>query len=85
MWKVYLLEHQMIVQPLFRFASLLLQQGFIFKFYVLLFGKPLRHLSIYQEELFMRLKLACIKNQNIWKTKSKFERPFDDDNGQFTG
>ena len=32
----------------------------------------------------MHLKLAYIKNQNIRKNKSKFERPFDGDNGQFT-
>ena len=31
---------------------------------------------------YTRLKLVCIKNQNIRK-KSKFERPFDGD-GQFT-
>ena len=43
--------------------------------------KPLGHLSIYQGDLFTRLKLVCIKNQNIQKNKSKFERPFDGDNG----
>ena len=44
--------------------------------------KPLCHLSIYQGDLFTRLKLVCIKNQNIRKNKSKFERPLDGDNGE---
>ena len=47
--------------------------------------KCLRHLSIYQGDLLIHLKLVCIKNQNIRKNKSKFERSFDGDNGQFTG
>ena len=43
---------------------------------------PLCHLSIYHKDLFACLKLACIKNQNIKKKKSKFESLFDGDHDQ---
>ena len=49
-----------------------------------LFKMPLHHLSIYQGDLFTRLKLVFIKNQNIRKNKWKIESPFDSGNGQFT-
>ena len=71
MWKVYLLEHQIIVQPLCWFCLSPVPFGFISKLLVLLFVKPLHHLSIYQGDLFTHLKIVCIKNQNIRKNKSK--------------
>lgn len=50
----------------------------------MLFVKPLRHLSMYQGDVFKSLKIVFIKNRNIRKNKTKFERPFDGDNGHFT-
>ena len=46
--------------------------------------KTLRHLFIFEGELFTRLKLVCIIKSKHLKNKSKFERPFDGDNGHFS-
>ena len=45
---------------------------------------PLCHFSIYTPGRFIQVLKTCIKNQNIQKNKSKFERLLNGGNDQFT-